>query len=227
MILWFWSVLLAGGLPVLSSPFSNVQDDRHKHIRALSTLLESPICFTRSGSLLLFSDNHDHVHLYAIERLFEESKQVPRHAEEPKVKSDMDHFDRRKDSQAQNIHNRDSRTCGTNRNKTDSLQDGHLLMLMLTSGSTGTAKAVSFTHEQVLGAISGKAAIRTLPRDRPFLNWVGLDHVAGLLEIHLQALWLGVGQVHVSAADVVPSPETFLELLSRRGRKGSMTTIYT
>ncbi|OTA90056.1 hypothetical protein M434DRAFT_23101 [Hypoxylon sp. CO27-5] len=88
-------------------------------------------------------------------------------------------------------------------------------MLMLTSGSMGNAKAVLFTHKQVLSAISGKAAVRQLPRDRPFLNWIGLDHVAGLLEIHLQALWLGVDQVHVSVADVVPSPGTFLDLLSR------------
>ncbi|KAH7087019.1 4-coumarate-CoA ligase 1 [Paraphoma chrysanthemicola] len=88
-------------------------------------------------------------------------------------------------------------------------------MLMLTSGSTGNAKAVCFTHEQVLAAIAGKASIRVIPRDRPFMNWIGLDHVAGLLEIHLQALWLGVDQIHVSAADIVTSPTTFLELISR------------
>ncbi|KAF2683381.1 4-coumarate-CoA ligase 1 [Lentithecium fluviatile CBS 122367] len=86
---------------------------------------------------------------------------------------------------------------------------------MLTSGSTGNAKAVCFTREQVLAAVAGKASIRVLPRDRPFLNWIGLDHVAGLLEIHLQALWLGVDQIHVSTVDVVTSPTTFLELISR------------
>ncbi|XXH01444.1 hypothetical protein Hte_007804 [Hypoxylon texense] len=88
-------------------------------------------------------------------------------------------------------------------------------MLMLTSGSTGNAKAVRLTHKQVIAAVTGKASVRPLPRDGPFLNWIGLDHVASLVEIHIQALWLGVDQVHVSAADVVSSPEIFLDLLSR------------
>ncbi|KAH8646475.1 hypothetical protein BGZ60DRAFT_424391 [Tricladium varicosporioides] len=45
--------------------------------------------------------------------------------------------------------------------------------------------------------------------DRPFLNWIGLDHVGALVEIHLQALWLGVDQVHVNAADIISSPRVF------------------
>jgi acyl-CoA synthetase (AMP-forming)/AMP-acid ligase II len=104
---------------------------------------------------------------------------------------------------------------GTKGNKTRDAVCQNLLMLMLTSGSTGNAKAVSFTHEQVLAAVSGKAGIRLLARNRPFLNWVGLDHAAGPIEIHLQAVWLGVGQVHVSAADVVTAPTTFLDLIHR------------
>ncbi|KAI2602062.1 hypothetical protein GGR54DRAFT_625879, partial [Hypoxylon sp. NC1633] len=51
-ILLFWSVLLAGGLPVLSSPLSNVEDDRRKHIQALSSLLESLICFTIGNQVI-------------------------------------------------------------------------------------------------------------------------------------------------------------------------------
>jgi long-subunit acyl-CoA synthetase (AMP-forming) len=35
-----------------------------------------------------------------------------------------------------------------------------LAMLMLTSGSTGNAKAVRLRHKQVLAAISGKASVR-------------------------------------------------------------------
>ncbi|KAF2837388.1 acetyl-CoA synthetase-like protein [Patellaria atrata CBS 101060] len=89
-----------------------------------------------------------------------------------------------------------------------------LAILMLTSGSTGNAKAVQLTHKQVLAAVSGKASVRQLPRDKPFLNWIGLDHVASLVEIHLQALYLGVDQIHVHAVDVVASPSTFLDLLS-------------
>ncbi|ROV87602.1 hypothetical protein VSDG_09605 [Cytospora chrysosperma] len=93
--------------------------------------------------------------------------------------------------------------------------DPDLAMLMLTSGSTGNAKAVRITHQQVLASVAGKASMRTLPSDKPFLNWIGMDHVAALTEIHLHALWLGIDQVHISAADIVPSPRNFLNLLSR------------
>lgn len=88
-------------------------------------------------------------------------------------------------------------------------------MLMLTSGSTGRPKAVPLSHGQVLAALMGKASVRPLAGDLPFLNWIGLDHVASLVEIHLQALWLGVDQVHVHAADLISSPTTFLSLLHR------------
>lgn len=86
--------------------------------------------------------------------------------------------------------------------------------LMLTSGSTGSAKAVCLTHKQIITAIRGKASVRSLPPGGAFLNWIGLDHVASLVEIHLQALWLGTDQVHVHAVDVTTSPRVFLNLLS-------------
>ncbi|EHL01931.1 putative Dimodular nonribosomal peptide synthase [Glarea lozoyensis 74030] len=80
-------------------------------------------------------------------------------------------------------------------------------MLFYPLGNTCNAKAVEITHQQALAAVSSKAAMRALPLDRPFLNWIGLDHVAGLLESHLQALWLGVGQIHydVSRGHLVAS----------------------
>lgn len=191
-ILWFWAVLLAQGLPVLSSPFSNVEDHRQKHIRALSTLLESPICITRSESVNLFGDDHG-MQLLTIESLLDNTT--------PPNSTGSDACQARCDAEEQ-IND-------------DNTSDSDLSMLMLTSGSTGNAKAVRLTHKQVLASVAGKSAIRLLPSKNPFLNWVGLDHVGALVEIHLHALWLGVDQVHVSAADVISSPRTFLDLLSR------------
>ena len=88
-------------------------------------------------------------------------------------------------------------------------------LLMLTSGSTGNAKAVVLRHEQIIASVAGKASARQLPRDQPFLNWVGLDHVAGMIEIHLQAMYLCVDQIHVQAADLIASPFLFLSLIDK------------
>ena len=86
---------------------------------------------------------------------------------------------------------------------------------MLTSGSTGRSKAVALTNRQIMAAVTGKISVRELSDSPSFLNWVGLDHVAALVEIHLQAMYLGAEQVHVSAADVISNPATFLNLISK------------
>ncbi|KAI1370092.1 hypothetical protein F4677DRAFT_439359 [Hypoxylon crocopeplum] len=178
-ITWFWSVLLANGVPVVSPPFHNIEDHRHKQQLSLSALLESPICITSESSLHLF----DHSHLFRINTI------------ESLAKADIS-----------------LAPCATDSSPS---REDQPAILMLTSGSTGTPKAVCLSHHQILSAVSGKASVRTLPTDHPFLNWVGLDHVASLVEIHLQAMWLGVDQIHVHAADIVSSPIIFLDLLDR------------
>ncbi|TDZ47412.1 Microperfuranone synthase [Colletotrichum trifolii] len=85
--------------------------------------------------------------------------------------------------------------------------------LMLTSGSTGNVKAVPLRHEQVLRAIRGKSAHHGTASGDVFLNWVGLDHVASLTEIHLHAMSLGANQVHVPASVLLRDPLQFVRLL--------------
>ena len=86
-------------------------------------------------------------------------------------------------------------------------------VLMLTSGSTGNAKAVSLRHGQILAAIQGKARFHETGPGDVFLNWIGLDHVANLLEVHLQAMWAGSTQVHVQATDLLLDPTRILSLI--------------
>ncbi|KAH8889234.1 acetyl-CoA synthetase-like protein [Thozetella sp. PMI_491] len=95
------------------------------------------------------------------------------------------------------------------------LQGSGIAALMLTSGSTGNAKAVSLPHSQILASVSGKASFHTLPLGKSLLNWIGLDHVAGLIEIHLLAMFLGVDQIHVRVTGVVSTPTLFLEPISQ------------
>ncbi|KAF2236497.1 thioesterase domain protein [Viridothelium virens] len=90
-----------------------------------------------------------------------------------------------------------------------------IAMLMLTSGSTANAKAVCLTHAQVISAILGKSHGLGFKPGDTFLNWVGLDHVASLVESHIAAMYVQADQVLVSATDVLSDPDGFLRLLSK------------
>lgn len=190
-IVWFWSVLLAGGLPVLSSPLSNADEHRHKYLAALSTLLESPICILRQEMLSSF----DGFHTFQLKTV--ESLSCGKTRDCP----DVDDVEP-KSAVAQTNDN-------THRNSKS------IAILMLTSGSTGDCKAVCLEHQQVLAAVQGKASFRPPAAGHALLNWIGIDHVASLIEIHLLALWLGLDQVHVAPAAIISSPTLFLDLLSR------------
>lgn len=182
-IVWFWAVVLAGGIPAMSTPFTNIPSQRQKHLEHLYNLLDHPVCITRHALLDQFADQVL-LRPYAIETL-----------------SSMD-FTKNDDSE-------EHRTI----QKTSHPED--LALLMLTSGSTGNAKAVCLTHSQIIAAVTGKSSVRTIPDNLSALNWIGLDHVASLVEIHLQAMYLGCNQVHVQAADVISDPALFLNLISR------------
>lgn len=88
-------------------------------------------------------------------------------------------------------------------------------VLMLTSGSTRNAKAVQISHEQLVSTMKGKRELNETTSSDIFLNWIGLDHVAGLSEIHLHATSLGAEQIHVQAADLLLDPLYFLDLLHK------------
>ena len=86
---------------------------------------------------------------------------------------------------------------------------------MLTSGSTGNAKAVALEHRQISDAVEGKSTFNRTESNDNFLNWIGLDHVANFTEIHLHAMSLAAEQVHVGAADLLGDPFAFLRLISK------------
>lgn len=90
-----------------------------------------------------------------------------------------------------------------------------LAALMLTSGSTGNAKAVELRHGQLLQAVHGKALRQGTKHKDTFLSWIGLDHVANLTEVHLHAMSLAADQVHVSAIDMLADPMAFLRLINK------------
>ncbi|KAK7990069.1 hypothetical protein PG989_010384 [Apiospora arundinis] len=225
-IVWFWSVLLAGGVPVMSSPLSNVDEHRAKHLEALASLLEGPICITRESSLALFQGGTHTLQPYTVESL-QQLKAVKGGQAQALAQAvagtviatnggvpDGPSSIRNSPHAATGI--KSSHNTRTSYAHTSDQQEAQATAaLMLTSGSTGNAKAVRLRHSQMLAAAAGKMAMRAVPAEGAFLNWIGMDHVAALVETHLTALWLNLDQVHVHAPDVVASPLLFMELLSR------------
>lgn len=88
-------------------------------------------------------------------------------------------------------------------------------VLMLTSGSTGNAKAVPLDTPQMINSIRGKSESWNSTTSSVLLSWIGLDHVANLTEIHLHAMLLGAEQVQVQANDVLAEPILFLQLIAK------------
>jgi acyl-CoA synthetase (AMP-forming)/AMP-acid ligase II/thioesterase domain-containing protein len=195
----FWSVILAGGVPCISTPFTNIPAQREKHIRHLHSLLENPICITRARLLPQFS-GQTILTPYTIEEF--PDLQLPPRATVTAIATDPE-------SKAKpHVNGFQSQTSCLSSYLDD------LALLMLTSGSTGNAKAVRLSHAQMITAVAAKCEVRAVPLGAPFLNWINFDHVACVTEIHLQAMYLGVDQIHVQASDIVSDPGLFLRLLS-------------
>ncbi|MFJ3928524.1 AMP-binding protein [Streptomyces sp. NPDC090022] len=90
-------------------------------------------------------------------------------------------------------------------------------LLMLTSGSTSSSKAVVLSHANLLASMAAKNGHHRLTAADTTLNWVSFDHVAALLECHLLPLSTGSRQLHVPASVVLDDPPEFLRLVSRHG----------
>ncbi|KAH7884191.1 atromentin synthetase [Phlebopus sp. FC_14] len=89
-------------------------------------------------------------------------------------------------------------------------------ILFLTSGSTGFSKAVVHTHRTILAAAAAKGENYGLTSESKILNWVGFDHVAGCLEMHITPLLFGASQLHVHASAIVSDPVLFVRLLDEK-----------
>lgn len=228
-IVWFWAAILAGCVPCLSTRLVNNSTGRIAQLKHLQQLLLDPVVITsRQLWSTDFADNNDILRIVIAEDI-EELKPEPENA---KRSPDRRHYpaDFDLDNRCHAKAKRDSnpRFTGAASNPTvnghaDSGPEGvvplpqDLAALMLTSGSTGNSKAVCLTHRQIIAAIEGKSSVMPLPQESALLNWIGLDHVASLVEIHLCALFAGLDQVHVPAAEVVADPLLFLRLISEHG----------
>ncbi|KAI6037492.1 atromentin synthetase [Pisolithus marmoratus] len=89
-------------------------------------------------------------------------------------------------------------------------------ILFLTSGSTGFSKAVVHTHRTILAACRAKGENYGLTSETKILNWVGFDHVAGSIEMHLAPLMYGASQLHVHPSAILSDPLRYLRLIEEK-----------
>ncbi|KAG8713782.1 hypothetical protein FRC08_012818 [Ceratobasidium sp. 394] len=89
-----------------------------------------------------------------------------------------------------------------------------VLCLHLTSGTTGLPKAVAITHGNALSSCAGKSAIHGKVPETRFLNWLSMDHAAGLLEFHIWPMFVRANQLHIPSRTVQSDLLVFLRVLS-------------
>ncbi len=88
-------------------------------------------------------------------------------------------------------------------------------LFMLTSGSTGRAKAVILTHDNIVASTLEKRRHFNITSFDRILNWIAFDHVATLIEGHFLPLVAGASQYHAPPAHIASNPLNFLHLVSR------------
>ncbi|KAF2793762.1 putative polyketide synthase PksJ [Melanomma pulvis-pyrius CBS 109.77] len=228
-MLWFWASILAGCIPAMSTPLVNNREGRISHLAHLHRLLLDPIVITSQE--LMSSDFAESalrcVATEVIETLGHASLKdnIDGHTS-PKGNIDgpaetwsdstISSEDGMGSSNSVQNDTIDKDTPWDAQNLLDQLTSLEgVAALMLTSGSTGAAKAVCLSHEQILTACKGKLSHMPLPQGAVVLNWIGLDHVGSLTELHLTAMIAGCDQVHVPTAEVIVDPLVFLRLLSK------------
>lgn len=207
-VIWFWTSILAGCVPAMSTPLVKNKHGRLSHLQHLQKLLLNPIVVTSRESI---ENDFGEQSLFRILAVSPEADKLEEY--HGPVKSSAAVQNNADGNRLDEGHL--SLPYKSEASPLPSLDD--VAALMLTSGSTGNAKAVCLTHEQILLACKGKLSHMPLPKEAMVLNWIGLDHVGSLVELHLTAMVAGCSQIHVPAADVVANPIQYLRLLSQHG----------
>ena len=90
-----------------------------------------------------------------------------------------------------------------------------LALIMLTSGSTGVPKAVMLSHRNLIRRSAGSAQMNGFSSNAVTLNWMPLDHVAGIVYFHLRDVFLGCQQIHAATDLVTQDPLIWPEWVAR------------
>ncbi|MDC2961037.1 non-ribosomal peptide synthetase [Streptomyces gilvifuscus] len=90
-----------------------------------------------------------------------------------------------------------------------------LILMLMTSGSTGLPKAVRLTHRNVLTRSAATEQMNGLDASDVSLNWIPLDHVTGVVMFHLRDVYLGCRQIHAPTSWILQDPPRWMDLADR------------
>ena len=90
-----------------------------------------------------------------------------------------------------------------------------LVMMLLTSGSTGMSKAVSHHHKTIFSHTEAYNQHHNYTTDDTFLNWLPMDHVGGLFMCHIPAVYLAAQQIHTTTQAFLQDPLRWMDWIQQ------------
>ncbi len=178
----FWACILGGFIPV---PISISTSDRHKDkVFNIWKLLDNPYLITTEkqvGSLKKFAE------VNSKEQMFQDLEKRVFFWEEllncNPVNSGTIHFANKKD----------------------------LAYIQFSSGSTGNAKGVELTHQNLIANITSIAKAGKYTNDDCMVSWMPLTHDMGLIGFHLNPLLLGMNHCLIPTTLFVRRPAIWFD----------------
>ena len=155
-IIWFWSVVAAGGIPAILSPLARDSKTRAAQLEHVIRLLQVPTIVT-SKRMVPDLTGPEGLRVTTIETLREAARS----------KNEINGSTKRKMlSEEPSTKRNKLRTSKSNLVRND------LAVLLFTSGSTGPAKAVELSHSQLIASVQMKSTLHGVGPDMNFMSWV-------------------------------------------------------